>query len=125
MDDSEMTTMWDFLTDSNLDEILDDKVTSADAAANFLETAIVKIEPSVVTFQWDESSVASFTSSEDMSSVASFNSDEEAEVPLLPHQLRRQRQRVYDKTYRSKAKVSSPTCQYNSVWRSLIDVLLG
>ncbi|KAE9039793.1 hypothetical protein PR002_g5311 [Phytophthora rubi] len=115
MTDPEMSSVWRFVAETNLDEIFSGTVTSDSATGGANETSVaIKTELTAVSINSDTSSEASY---DDKTSVASFNSDEISEggdsdedakrVINAPTkaEIKRLKQQAYDKRYREKMKV--------------------
>ncbi|KAE9093798.1 hypothetical protein PF005_g17968 [Phytophthora fragariae] len=115
MTDPDMSSVWRFVAETNLDEIFSGTVTSDSATGGANETSVaIKTELTAVSINSDTSSEASY---DDKTSVASFNSDEISEggdsdedakrVINAPTkaEIKRLKQQAYDKRYREKMKV--------------------
>ncbi|KAE9032383.1 hypothetical protein PR003_g11095 [Phytophthora rubi] len=115
MTDPEMSSVWRFVAETNLDEIFSGTVTSDSATGGANETSVaIKTELTAVSINSDTSSEASY---DDKTSVASFNSDEISEggdsdedakrVINAPTkaEIKRLKQQAYDKRYREKMKL--------------------
>lgn len=143
MTDPEMSSVWKFVAEANLDEIFSGPATMdiANDVANTLvsfhsggpvnanDTAVViKTEPCAVS---DTSSEVSY---DDKTSVASFNSDETSEdediKPLLidaatTAEIKRLKQKAYDKRYRDKKKVKFSVICYRVLGSTLTPCFVG
>ncbi|ETI46196.1 hypothetical protein F441_09357 [Phytophthora nicotianae CJ01A1] len=105
MNDIEIDAVWDFLNESNLDELVGDEVVSAGDAACFLESAF---EASIAAFNAGDASPSKASVTSNATSVESTSDDEappanseRARRPKLSKE-QRERQKTYDRKYRQK-----------------------
>ncbi|KAG3002176.1 hypothetical protein JG687_00013621 [Phytophthora cactorum] len=107
MNDVELTVVWDFLNESNLDELAGGEVASARDAASFFQSAF---EASVAAFKAGDASPSKSSVTSSRTSVESTSDDEmnstspPQTTPRRPQMSmeQRERQKEYDRRYRQK-----------------------
>ncbi|EEY59931.1 uncharacterized protein PITG_13083 [Phytophthora infestans T30-4] len=106
MNDVEFNAVWDFLNESNLDELVGGQVTTANDATSFLQSAF---EASVAAFNAGNTSPSKASVISNRTSVESTSDDEmqPSTQPPRPSMTvdQRERQKAYDRKYRKKKDV--------------------